>query len=85
MQIQANVLRVPVIRTEMEEATAVGAAILAFKGVNVFKSVVQAANQMVKTKPSLKPTKETHDIYAKGYSRFKALYNAVSSIHWDDD
>ena len=85
MQIQANVLRIPVIRTEMEEATAVGAAILAFKGVNVFKSVAQAADQMVKTKPSLIPTKETRDVYAKGYSTFKALYSAISSIRWDDD
>ena len=85
MQILANVLRIPVIRTQMEEATAVGAAILAFKGINVFKSVVQASEKMVKTKPSLTPTKETLEVYSKGYSTFKTLYNAISSIRWGSD
>lgn len=85
MKIQANILRVPVIRTKMEEATAVGAAILAFKGINVFKSVVQAADEMVKTKPALNPTKDTLEVYSKGYSTFKALYNAIASIQWDSN
>ncbi len=85
MQIQANVLRIPVIRTEMDEATAVGAAILAFKGINVFKSVSQAAEEMVKTKPALTPTKETLEVYSKGYTTFKELYNATSSIRWNDN
>ncbi|MFX0108271.1 MAG: FGGY-family carbohydrate kinase, partial [Candidatus Hodarchaeota archaeon] len=48
MQIQADVLNIPVIRTEMEEATALGAAILACKGVRIFKSVVEAAEEMVR-------------------------------------
>ncbi|TFG33518.1 xylulokinase [Candidatus Thorarchaeota archaeon] len=85
MQIQADVLRTPVVRTKMEEATAVGAAILAFKGVNIFKSVTQAAEEMVKTLPPLQPRKNTLDVYTKRYATFKALYNAISSIRWNDD
>lgn len=84
MQIQANVLRTPVIRTQMEEATAVGAAILAFKGVGVFRSVAQAAEEMVLTLIPLQPTKETLDVYQSGYNTFKSLYSAISGIRWEE-
>lgn len=84
MQIQADILRTPVIRTHMEEATAVGAAILAFRGAGVFKSVSQAAEEMVRTYEPLQPTKETLDVYQKGYKTFKSLYDAISDIRWDD-
>ena len=85
MQIQADILRTPVIRTRMEEATAVGAAILAFKGIGIFKSVAQAAEEMVKTLPPLVPTKETLAVYQKGYKKFKELYAAISDLRLDDD
>jgi D-xylulose kinase len=85
MQIQADVLRTPVIRTQMEEATAVGAAILAFKGIGIFKSVAQAAEEMVNTKPPLQPRIETLAVYKKGFETFKALYDAISGITWADD
>jgi sugar (pentulose or hexulose) kinase len=85
MQIQANILRTPVIRTQMEEATAVGVAILAFKGIGVFKSVTQAAEEMIKTLPPLTPTKETHEIYQKGYAKFQELYSAISGLRLDED
>jgi len=85
MQIQANILRMPVIRTQMEVATAVGAAILAFRGVGVFKSVARAAEEMVKTLPPLKPTKETLDVYQRGYKKFKELYSAISDLRLDED
>ncbi len=85
MQIQANILRKPVIRTQMEEATAIGAAILAFKGVGIFKSVAQAAEEMVKTLPPLIPTKETLEVYQKGYKKFKELYSAISNLRLDED
>lgn len=83
MQIQANVLRTPIVRTQMEEATAVGSAILAFKGVGVFKSVAQAAEEMVQTLEPLQPTKETRKVYQDGYKTFKSLYSAISGIRWN--
>ena len=85
MQIQADVLRTPVIRSHMEEASAVGAAILAFKGVNIYKSVTQAAEEMVKTLKPLEPRAETLEVYKNGYDTFKTLYNAISEIHWQED
>ncbi len=84
MQIQADILRTPVIRTEMEEATAVGAAILAFKGIGVFDSVAKAAENMVRTLEPLTPSAETLEVYKKGYETFKKLYDAVAEIRMDE-
>ncbi|MFW9910019.1 MAG: xylulokinase [Candidatus Thorarchaeota archaeon] len=83
MQIQADVLGIPVIRSEFEEATALGAAILACKGVGVFKSVSEAATGMVRPKDILQPSSSNRDVYDFGYARYKQLYEAISGIKWE--
>jgi sugar (pentulose or hexulose) kinase len=80
MQIQADVLGVPIIRTEIEEATALGAAILACKGVGIFKSVTEAVEQMIREKPQLSPNPENSSIYNTGFEKYKQLYKAVSQV-----
>lgn len=80
MQIQADVLGIPIIRTELEEATALGAAILACKGVGIFKSVTEAVEQMIHEKPKLTPNQENQSIYDSGYERYKQLYQAISQL-----
>jgi D-xylulose kinase len=80
MQIQADVLGVPIIRTELEEATALGAAILACKGIGIFKSVTEAVEQMIREKPKLSPNPENSSIYNTGFERYKQLYKAVSEV-----
>ena len=84
MQIQADILRTPVVRVQMEEATALGAAILAFRGIGVFKSAAEAAEEMVKTREPLRPSAETLHVYKVGYQHFKQLYTAVEGIQWDE-
>lgn len=83
MQIQSDVLNIPVIRTEMEEATALGAAILACKGVGIFDSVVEAADEMVREERPLTPTPEHRRVYDVGYEKYKRLYESISDIKWD--
>lgn len=83
MQIQADVLGVPVIRTSMEEATALGAAILACKGIGVFSSVADAAEQMVRPLPALQPSPNNRAVYDHGFERYKKLYAALSGFTWD--
>ncbi|MFW9863860.1 MAG: xylulokinase [Candidatus Thorarchaeota archaeon] len=85
MQIQADVLNIPVIRTKMEESTALGAAILAAKGVGIFKSVVEAAEEMVCPISPLTPTDENRSVYDDGFERYKTLYNCLSGITWTSD
>jgi xylulokinase len=83
MQIQADVLGVPVIRTSMQEATALGAAILACKGVGVFSSVAEAAERMVRPLPPLQPSQSNRAVYDRGFERYKKLYAALSGFTWD--
>ncbi len=82
MQIESDIIGIPVVRTQMEEATALGAAILACKGVGVFKSVVDASDHMVRPRDRLTPTAENHETYESGYKRFKNLYSSISNIVW---
>ncbi len=84
MQIQADVLGVPVIRTELEEATALGAAILACYGVGIFKSIPDAAREMVRPKDQLKPTTENRAVYDRAYEKYRRLYRAISEIRLDN-
>ncbi|TFG11406.1 xylulokinase [Candidatus Thorarchaeota archaeon] len=83
MQIQADVLGVPVIRTELEDATALGAAILACYGVGIFKSISAAAREMVRLKDQLKPSEENRTVYDTAYERYRELYDAISEIRLD--
>jgi xylulokinase len=85
MQIQADVLGIPVIRTQLEEATALGAAILACKGVGIFKSMTEAADEMVSQKDILYPGPENRSVYDKGYKKYGELYRSVSGIKWDSN
>jgi D-xylulose kinase len=83
MQIQSDVLNIPIIRTEMEEATSLGAAILACKGVGVFDSVVTAAEEMVREIAPLTPTSEHREVYDEGYDTYRRLYGSISDMKWD--
>jgi D-xylulose kinase len=80
MQIQADVLGIPIVRTELEEATALGAAILACKGIGKFKSITEAAEQMIHEKPPLIPNQENQSLYDAGFKRYKQLYQAISQL-----
>lgn len=82
MQIQADIVNIPVVRTEIEEATALGAAMLASKGVGIHDSLVEAADSMVKRLNPLNPQSENRAVYDEGYERFRRLYDSVSSIRW---
>ncbi|MHA1925319.1 MAG: xylulokinase [Candidatus Thorarchaeota archaeon] len=85
MQIQADVIGIPVIRTEMKEATALGAAILAAKGVGLYKSIIDAAERMVKPVKPLTPKPENQDLYNQMYKRFNRLYAAIADLAWDSE
>ncbi|MBD3408083.1 MAG: xylulokinase [Candidatus Lokiarchaeota archaeon] len=85
MQIQADILGIPVITTQMEEATAVGAAILACKGVGIFKSISEAAEEMIRPNPAIIPSSANREIYEQGYETYRKLYSHISDIRWGSD
>ena len=83
MQIQADVLGIPVHRNELEEATALGAAILACTGVKVYKSVEEAAENMIRSKDVLSPNPENVEVYSNGFEKYKKLYSALAGSNWE--
>ncbi len=85
MQVQSNVLGVPIVRTALEEATSLGAAVLACIGAGIFQSAVEAVDRMVRPADTLAPDPEERDLYDTLFARYSALYRALSDIDWPTD
>ena len=71
-QILADICNLSVKRSQLEEATALGAAVLASVGGGVYGNVAEAAEQMVSLGKQYSPSLEN-----------QILYDALFSIHTD--
>ncbi|MFX1564861.1 MAG: xylulokinase [Promethearchaeota archaeon] len=76
-QIQSDVTNLRVQRSQIEEATALGAAILAAKGCGVYREVSQAAEAMVSIGEQYSPSKELTDRYNSLYTIHTDAYQAL--------
>jgi len=79
-QILADVLGIPVDVPVVKEATALGAAIMAGKGIGIYASVREASKKLVKTEKTFKPDAENCDIYYKMYENWKAAYKPLLKL-----
>ncbi len=73
LQITADVCQIPIITTEIQEATALGAAILGGVAAGIFPSIAEGAQAMVREARRTDPNpelKETYDFYFDKYVRF---------------
>jgi xylulokinase len=78
MQIKADVTRRPVRRVLVNEATALGAALLAAVAAGTFRSLQDAVNRAVALAPEpFVPDVRRQSIYAEAYARYRALYRGV--------
>jgi len=73
-QILADVLDIPVDVPVVKEATALGAAIMAGKGIGLYASVKDAARSLVKIEKTFSPNKENREVYDKAYESWRAAY-----------
>ncbi|UCH88336.1 MAG: xylulokinase [Thermoplasmata archaeon] len=78
-QIQADMCGIPVLRSPTEDATALGAAILAAVGAKIHKNIETAVESMVKPGTKLEPDKDKFEIYQQVYERSIKLYNQITS------
>ncbi|MHA1819335.1 MAG: xylulokinase [Promethearchaeota archaeon] len=78
-QIMADVLNIQCGRGELEESTAVGAAILASYGVGDYKSLINAAENLSHVNKIWTPIPEHVKIYDKLYSVNKELYDVINN------
>lgn len=76
-QIMADVLNVSCVRNVIEEATSLGAAILAASGAGVFPDISEAAENLCKIDQRYVPKERNNKIYEKLYSFSYDVYNAL--------
>lgn len=75
-QILADVFRVEIVRLNVTQGAAFGAAILAQVGVGLHASLADAAQAIVQPIDRTRPTSATQ-LYGALYDRFRALYPAL--------
>ena len=76
-QIQADVYGIPVLKGEVEESTALGCAILAAVGVGAYKSISEAAENMIHISGRYEPNPQNTELYDKMYTIHKKIYEAL--------
>jgi len=76
-QIMADVLNVSCVRNVIEEATSLGAAILAASGAGVFPDISEAAENLCKIDQRYIPKERNNKIYEKLYSFSYDVYNTL--------
>ncbi len=79
-QVKADVLGLPVVTTENEEAASLGAAILAGVAVGTFSSVDDAVARMVVVKDRYEPDPANRAAYDAGYETYRGLYGNLTGM-----
>jgi autoinducer 2 (AI-2) kinase len=79
-RILSDVLGIPVEVPVVKEATALGAAILAGKGIGLYSSVKDAVRSLVKTEKTFLPNKENKEIYEKAYQNWRVAYPSILQL-----
>ncbi len=78
-QLQADIYGLPVAKTEHEETTALGAAILGCLGCKVFRTYDEAVDRMVELRTKYDPRTKLKRFYKDQYLKYKKLYECVAS------
>lgn len=74
-QLSADMFGLPVKRIQTHEACGLGAAIVGFISLGVYKDADEAINYMVKTKDIFEPNMIKHDFY---YKTYKSVYSKMA-------
>ncbi len=81
MQNKADIAGRPVITLEIEEATALGAAMLAGVGCGLYQDLAEAVNRVTKPGKRFEPNLKSGSIYAELYEIYKEIYPALSKVN----
>ena len=80
-QIQADIYGIPCARLKIEEATSLGAAILAALGAGIYATHDEAVEKMVSIVDYAQPNQENHKIYAEYYQIYKDVYKLLKEAN----
>ncbi len=76
-QIQADIYGIPVARTQCEESTCLGAALLGGVGAGVYGSIHEATDAAVHVTGQIEPDPERHRLYEELYETFATTYASL--------
>jgi autoinducer 2 (AI-2) kinase len=82
-QILADVLGIPVEVPAVKEATALGAALLAGKGIGLYQDIKAAARSLVTMEQQFLPDASNREIYRKAYETWQAAYAPLLQLSDD--
>lgn len=80
-QMQADIFNSPIATINSKEGPALGAALLAGVGVNIYSSVPKACEAAIKVTETKDPIKENVSIYEKYYKLYRDLYPALKDSY----
>jgi sugar (pentulose or hexulose) kinase len=80
MQIHADISNVPIIKTKVADAPALGSSMLAAISGGALANFEEAADAMVEVDRQIEPDAKTHAIYSDLIEDYKALYPALRAI-----
>ncbi|MFA6715492.1 MAG: FGGY-family carbohydrate kinase, partial [Victivallaceae bacterium] len=75
-QIIADILEIPVVKPQIRECGAVGAAIIAGVGTKCYKSFDEAISQLVKIE-SISNSNDVENRYIANFERYSVLKNTM--------
>ncbi|MFZ1879491.1 MAG: xylulokinase [Gaiellaceae bacterium] len=84
LQIVSSVLGLPLERTESEEGSAFGAALLAGVRAGVFADAADAVARCVRVRDRIEPDAAWSAAYEDGYVRYRSLYPTLKSLERED-
>ena len=82
-QTKANIAGITVEVLDIEEATAMGAALLAGIGAGVYKDMLSASKLTYRVKKRYYPDKKANDYYKEIYHTYSKLYPVLKNINYD--
>ena len=81
MQNKADVSGRPVVTLEIEEATALGAAMLAGVGIGVYKNLSEAAQRVKKPGKVFEPNNKLTTLYSEFFGIYREIYPSLQRIN----
>jgi xylulokinase len=83
LQIKADILGRPIVRTKITEGTALGAAILAGVGAGVYQSAEEAIDATVKIDRVFEPDATRQRQYSEKFAKYHLLYPFAQQLKQD--
>ncbi|MCL2008669.1 MAG: autoinducer-2 kinase [Treponema sp.] len=79
-QILADVLGIPVDVPIVKEGAALGAAILAGKGIGIYPDIKESVKNLIKIEKTYIPNKDNESVYRDAYEKWKTAYAPLLTL-----